>query len=138
MNGAVKSITGLSLAGLIVLLSVHGPAFFEAMSAAWLFLLKLSAEAPLGLWSCLLALSLATASQPFLRRWVPALRCPLSRDFIIESAALVIGVGVMWAHHQALSSLLLGILVGLVSPYMHKGLSAGCGLLWRSLEKPGA
>lgn len=134
MNTAAKSGLLVIITAVVTLFATHGSAFFDAMSAGWLFLLKMTEGAPLGLTSFLLALALGVASQPFLHRWVPRLKCPLSREFIIESAALLIGVGVMWAQLRTLPALLLGLLAGLSAPYAYKGVAAVAGLVARALK----
>lgn len=140
MNGAAKSGIVVALTALVTLIATQGAAFVESLGAFWLFVLKLTDDAPLGLSSFLLAFSLAVASQPFLRRWVPALKCPLSRDFIIESAALAIAVAVMWTQMRTLPGIMLGMFSGFVAPYAHKGLGALWGLavvgLRRALGAP--
>jgi hypothetical protein len=129
MNNFFKSSLGISAAGLLVLLATNGAALVGAAGGAWTFLLTLAHTAPLGLSSFLLALALGIAVQPFLRKWLPDLRCHASREFLIESAALAIGIGVMWGQLRTLSGLLLGILAGLFAPYAQKGLAAGFALL---------
>lgn len=134
MNGFLKSAIGSVLFGVVYLFAAHGKAFFEAMQAGWLLVLRLASDAPLGLTSFLLAVALATASHAFLVRWLPTLRCPLSREFLIESAALAVGVGVMWVQMPTLPSLMLGTLAGLVAPYLYKGVHTAFSLAARALS----
>ena len=134
MNNIAKSTIGVSLAGLFVLFATHGAQFFDAANAAWLFLLKLSEGAPLGLSSFLLAITLGSVSQPFLRHWLPAMPCKMSREFVAEFAALVIGVVVMWEQTHTLNGLLLGLLAGFASPLVYKGIAAACALTWRAVS----
>jgi hypothetical protein len=132
MNNFFKSMLGISLAGFLVLLASNGAALVDAAGGAWTFLLTLAHTAPLGLSSFVLALALGIAAQPFLRKWLPALQCHASREFIVESVALAIGIAVMWVQLRSLSGLLLGILAGLLAPYVQKGFAAVAGLLYRA------
>jgi hypothetical protein len=132
MNNFFKSTLGISAAGLLVLLAANGAALVAAAGGAWTFLLTLAHTAPLGLSSFALALALGIAVQPFLRKWLPDLGCHASREFLIESAALTIGILVMWGQLRTLGGLLLGILAGLMAPYAQKGLAAVGGLLYRA------
>ena len=133
MNAVAKSTVGMSLAGIVVLLAMYGAAFWSALEAGWLFLLKLADTAPLGLTSFLMALEMAIAVQPFLRKWVaPHVHCQDSRDFLVESAALAVGVLVMWAQTRSLQGLLLGLLAGLLAPYLLKGITATLLLAYRA------
>lgn len=136
MNGFLKSAIGSVLFGVVYVFAAHGKAFFEAMHAGWLFMLDITSGAPLGLSSFLLATALATASQPFLLRWVPALKCPLSREFLIESMALLIGLAAMWLQLRTMPALMLGTLAGLIAPYLHKGLHALIGVTARAIKGP--
>jgi hypothetical protein len=138
MNGMMKSTLGISVAGLFVLVATHGAAFFEVMQGAFAFLVTLAKDAPMGLSSFLLALALATASQPFLRHAVKTLRWPWVSDFLFEVAALVIGFGVMWGQLRTLSGALLGILAGLLAPLLFKAIKAIAELCWESMRGEGA
>lgn len=135
MNGWLKSSIGVSLAGLLVLLATNGAGLAEALMRLWQVMLRFSETAPLGLSSFLLALGLAVVSQPFLRKFVPDLRCPLSRDFLIESAALVIALIAMLAQVRDVYGWMLGLLAGFMAPLVFKGAAALVGLTWRALQK---
>lgn len=135
MNGVAKSTLGISIAGLLVLIATNGAALAEALQGLWLVMLKFSDTAPLGLSSFLLALALAVVSQPFLRKWMPHLRCPMSRDFLIESAALAIALAVMLAQVRDLKGWMLGLLAGFMAPYVFKGLAAIGSLAWRAMQR---
>jgi hypothetical protein len=133
VNKFFKSTLGVSLAGLIVLLATNGAALVNAALGAWQFLLTLADTAPLGLSSFVLALALAVAAQPFVRKWIaPRVACLASREFVIESAALVIAIAVMWIQTRDLSGLLLGILAGFAAPYVQKALAALGALAYRA------
>lgn len=140
MNNWIKSSLGVTVAGLIVLFATYGQPFVEALKALWLLVLDMSKSAPLGLASFGIALSLATGSRWFMRKWVPYIAgCPLSRDFIVDASALVIGVTVtmaqMWGSPQdRLSALWLGVGAGLVAPLLYNGLAAVFGLLGRGMH----
>lgn len=133
MNKFFKSTLGISAAGLLVLLAANGAALVDAALGAWQFLLTLADTAPLGLSSFVLALALAVAAQPFVRKWIaPRVGCVPSREFVIESAALAIAVVVMWIQTRDLSGLLLGILAGFAAPYVQKALAALGALGYRA------
>jgi len=125
------TFTSAGFIALFAAIALNGSKVIEVALGAWLFLLNLSETAPLGLSSFLLALSLAIVSRPFLLRYVPAWRCPASRDFVIDSAALAIGFGVMFGQLRTLDGALLGILAGFAAPLLAKGLAAVFGLVWR-------
>lgn len=141
MNNWVKSGIGVSVAGLIVLIATYGTQLAEALLALWLLMIQMTDSAPLGLASFFLALSLATASRWFLCKWVPAFDGePRARDFLIDTAALVIGISItlvqMWSGgpQARLSALWLGIGAGLVAPIIYNGLSAAIALGVRALR----
>jgi hypothetical protein len=140
MNGIIKSTIGVSLAGFVVLLATYGKQLAESINALWILTLEASKSAPMGLVSFMIALGLATLSRWFLRKWVPDLKCPLSRDFIIDAAALVMGVTVVWLQMQGgdaldrLNALWIGLAAGLFAPLLYNGLAAVFGLLGRALK----
>lgn len=130
-----KNVLGVSLAGLFVLFAMHGVGFFTSAEAGLLFADKMLEGAPLGLWSFLLALGLGIASRPFLLKWTPDFECPLSRDLLIDAAAVLIGIVVMWGQHRTLNGLLLGMLAGFTAPYIYKGGRALIAVVWKRVGR---
>lgn len=124
MNKTGWTITWAGIAAALTLLATNGAALLEVITGVWLFLVKLSDTAPLGLASFLLALGLGVASRPFLLRYMPPMPCRQSRDFVIDTAALVIGVGVMFAQLRTLNGALLGLLAGFAAPLVARGIAA--------------
>ncbi len=141
MNNWIKSGIGVSVAGLIVLLATHGTQLAEALLALWLLMIQMTDSAPLGLASFFVAVSLATLSRWFLCKWVPQVEGePRARDFLIDCAAVVIGMTVamvqMWSGgpQARLSALWLGIGAGLVAPLLYNGMSTLVSLGTRALR----
>jgi hypothetical protein len=126
------TITTASVVAILGALALNGGKLVEVATGAWLFLLKLSATAPLGLSSFLLALALGVASRPFLLHYLPPMPCKASRDFVIDASALVIGCGVMFGQLRTLNGLLLGLLAGFAAPLLAKGLGALLGMTRRT------
>lgn len=129
MNKWVTSTFGISLAGLFALIALHGKAAAEAIQAFALFGVNLLKDAPLGMVGFFLSVALAVAVQPFLRKWLPAMPCHWSREFVVETVALLVGFGVMFSQMPGLMGALLGLLAGLMAPYIHKGIAAVVGLV---------
>ena len=75
-----------------------------------------------------LALALGVVSRPFLLRYLPAMPCRASRDFVIDASALVIGFGVMFGQLRTLSGALLGLLAGFAAPLVARGIAAVLGI----------
>lgn len=130
-----KTVTGTTLAGLFVLFALHGTGFFESAQAGLIFAGRLTEGAWLGFWSFLLALALGIASRPFLLKWTPDFECPLSRDLLIDAAAVLIGIVVMWGQHRTLNGLLLGMLAGFTAPYLYKGGRAVVQMAWKRVPR---
>lgn len=126
------TITAAGFAAVLTAIAMNGSRILEVGNGAWLFLLNLSATAPLGLVSFLLALALGVASRPFLLHYLPPMPCKASRDFVIDASALVLGVGVMFAQLRTLNGLLLGLLAGFAAPLIAKALGALFGLTRRA------
>lgn len=129
-----KTLTVASVVALIGALGANARPIVDAGQAAWTFFRDALAGAPLGVASFVLSLGLAVASQPYLHKLARQLPCAQSRDFLVETAALVIGVGTLWLQMQHLGgverlyALLAGMFAGFVAPYIYKGLAAA----WRA------
>lgn len=140
MNSWVKSTLGVSVAAFIVLIATYGAQLAEAVKALWLLTLEASKTAPLGLASFVIAFALAVLSRWFLRKWIPRLKCPLSRDFIIDGAALLIGMSVSWLQMAAntpvdrLNALWIGLAAGLSAPLAYNFFAALGGLVGRAMK----
>lgn len=117
------TITWAGIGAALALIAANAGKLLEAATGSWLFLLKLSETAPLGLSSFLLALALGVASRPFLLRYMPTMPCHVSRDFLIDSAALVIGFAVMFGQLRTLNGALLGLLAGFAAPLVARGIA---------------
>lgn len=128
MNKAI-TFTSAGFIAIFAAVALNGKQVIEVALGAWLFLINISQSAPMGLSSFLLALALAIVSRPFLQRYTPTWKCPASRDFVIDFAALAIGFGVMYGQLRTLNGALLGILAGFAAPLISKGLGAGLALL---------
>lgn len=89
--------------------------------AVWLFLMKITETAPLGVWTFLVAAIFPACFGPYLRRGLPAGWHPGSRDFIVETVALLAGIGLAYLPWPTLNGLLVGILGGFMSPYLTRG-----------------
>lgn len=107
----------------------------ENIEAVWLFLLRLTESAPIGVWSFLIAAIVPACFGPYLRRGLPQNWHSKSRDFIVETVALLVGVALAWLPWQTLPGLLVGIVAGLLSPYLTLGWQAVTGLLVRVVRK---
>lgn len=127
MNAWVKSTFGLSVAALLVLWATNGKEFMASIHAAWLFLLALSAEAPLGLGAFALSLALAVVAMLFLRRHLPG-DTP-ARPLLIDLAGLLFGWGAMWVLMPTPKGTLLGLLAGFASPVVGRAFTAAAALI---------
>lgn len=130
MNSWVKSTFGLSAAALLVLWATNGKAFIASIHAAWLFLLALSSDAPLGLGAFVLALALAVVVMLFLRRHLPV--DTHARALLIDLAGLLAGWGVMWVLMPTTFGTLLGLLAGFASPVVGRAFTAAAALIRKS------
>lgn len=126
------TITTAGVVAILGAIALNGGKLVEVATGAWLFLLKLSETAPLGLSSFLLALALGVASRPFLLHYLPPMPCKASRDFVIDASALLIGLGVMFAQLRTLNGALLGLLAGFAAPLVAKAIGAAFGLAKRA------
>ena len=134
MNDTFKSLFGASLAGLFALFAMNGEEFFASCKAAWLFLLHMTSSAPLGLSSFVLALALGVVTQASLHHWIPRWDNRAMRQFVIESTALAVGVGVMWLQLHSLDGLLLGLLAGFMAPWIQKAICMVAAFTWRKIN----
>ena len=132
MNRRGWTITGAGIVTVLAGLALHGGKLLEVAKGSWLFLLALSDTAPLGLASFLLALALGVLSRPFLLRYLPAMPCHSSREFVIDASALLTGVLVMYLQLRTLNGALLGLLAGFAAPLVARCLAAVWALTLRA------
>lgn len=121
MNDKIKnSVWGL-FAIAFVGWATHGTKVVEALHAAWLFLIGLSEEAPLGLTSFVIAVVISVLVQLFLRKnWRPKAATSAGYSTRVDSIGVAIGVLVMWLLLPTTRGMLLGIMAGFASPWVSR------------------
>ena len=127
------TITWAGIGAALAVLATNGGKLVEVAMGAWLFLLKLSDTAPLGLASFGLALSLGILSRPPLQKYLPPCpQHPTRREAAIDLPAVLIGAAVMFVQLRTLNGALLGILAGLLAPQLAKVIA----VLWGIKREP--
>lgn len=135
MDGWLKKTLGLGLSSLFVLIAVNGEKFAASLSAALAFLVELTAKAPLGVWSFLLALSIATVAQAFLALFLD-IPCAKRRDAVLAACGFALGAGLMYLQLPTRNGVLLALLVGFVSPFTHQCIAGLWSLAKRDKATP--
>lgn len=103
----------------------------QALNGTWQFLLLMTSTAPIGVWSFLIAAVFPAVFLPWLKRAAPRSWANESRDFLLQTFALLAGIGLAWLPWQTLDGFLVGIMAGFMSPYLQKGFSAATGIGYR-------
>ena len=108
----LKSATGVSLAGLLIILATNGKQALEVLLGIPALIKAFSAELPLGFWSGVIATVLASSFHLFARSWH-------KRSFSIEMATIIVGVTVVMvqAHGGTSAQVLSAALVGLTAGF---------------------
>lgn len=121
------TITTASFVAIVGALALNGSKLIEFASGAWAFLLNLSATAPMGVVSFLLALTLGLLVRPALQKYLPPCpEHPTRREGAIDFSGVLVGFVVMYAQLPTFYGVLLGIMVGLLAPQLAKLIA----LLW--------
>lgn len=107
----------------------------QAIEGVWLFFVKITETAPIGMGSFLIAVIVPACLVDRVSKALPATWHTASREFIVESGALVVGIGLAWLPWPTLQGALVGIVAGLLSPYVAKGWLAAWGIGRRYLER---
>ena len=121
MNNTAKTSVWVLLGAAAVGFATHGTKIIEALHAAWLFLIGMSKEAPLGLTSFLLAVAVSVLVQLFLRRhWRPAGATSAGFSTRVDSIGVAIGIAAMYVQLSTTKGMLLAIMAGFVSPWVSR------------------
>lgn len=131
MNEKVKWLTGTSVIGFIAVFALHGEAFLKALMAFPALLQAYSAGLPFGATSFLLSFAISALVFSTARR---NFSCKTRREFLAELLALVTALAVTLAQQyfgdipgttpKVLQATLLGLLAGLASPFVVRGMMA--------------
>lgn len=130
MNDKIKSITGLSLAGLFALIALQGKPFLEALAGFPGLLRAWSSSLPLGAWSFILALGVGMGAWSFAIHYLPHDKNDKPAKFMADTVSIGVGVVVVlsqsWGRPagEVLNSMWVGLLAGLAAPYLANGLRA--------------
>lgn len=127
MNAKLKSLFGVGFAGFIALFALHGKAFIDALAgfpglfSAW------SAGLPLGVWSTLLAVAIATGAWAFLMRWLPKAPAGHPPGLAADTMSILVGIAVTTAQQfvaedvragAVLNAIWMGIAAGFLAQYL--------------------
>lgn len=124
-------LTGGLVLSIFTAIAANGSQFIEAIQAGYMFLKLVSHDKDWGVGSGTLVLVLCTLAVAFLRRWLPdASWYPAhARTFLIETTALVLGLGLMWLIGRAAVPLMVGTVAGLAAPYLYRLIAWACCLV---------
>lgn len=115
----LKSATGVSLAGLLLILATNGKEALEVLSGIPALIKAFSSGLPLGFWSGIIATALASAFHLFARSWH-------ARSFGIELATIITGLTVVMVQQhggtaaQVLSAAMVGLVAGFGGLFISK------------------
>lgn len=107
----------------------------EYLKGLYLFVDTFCRTAPIGYWTFIVAAILPAVMIPWLRQNLPASFYPHSRDFIVESVALVCSIALSFGLWPEFRGFVTGVVAGFMSPYLTKGVQAIGGVVWRMLLK---
>ncbi len=123
------SIAWTGIAAAVTLLAANGDKLLEFAEGLRLFLLKLSGDAVMGVWSFLLAVLLGMLSRAPLVKYLPQCpKHPTRRELAIDLSAVAIGLAVMFAQLPNFFGVAVGVLAGLLAPQLAKVIAVLWGI----------
>lgn len=113
---------------------------WQNLEAGYRFILTLTDSAPLAHWTFVIATVVPAALVRYLHRFPCAARWSKlygkpTVDWGIETLALLVGIALAYLPWQTLPGLIVGIVSGLLSPYVCKAAQAVGGVAFRWFEK---
>ncbi len=97
----------------------------------WEFLVIVTKDSPIGLWSMAGALTLPALLGPYLYKYLPpSEKYPMRRQLIIDLTMIVAGILFAWLPWQTLNGLLIGVVGGLGSSAFWRLMTTVFGPLW--------
>ena len=109
----------------------------QNIEAAFRFLVLITRDSPVGLWSAAGALVMPAVLAPMLMKYIPepSFKRPLQRQLIIDLLTTAAGIAVAWLPWQTLNGLLVGVVCGLSSAMFWRLLSTVFGPLWLAARR---
>lgn len=104
--------------------------FIENFQAAYQFVILITRDSPIGLWSAVSALVISPTFGHAMRHWFPKRQRRVTCDFLVELVVLSSSVLVAWLPWQTLNGLLVGVVCGFAAPFFWKGADALLFPLW--------
>lgn len=121
--------------GAIALIATHGKAFLEAVAAVPEVLAAWTKGTPVGAWAVLAGLLLPVLVMLTVERWVPETPGQeRKRRALMELGGIGVAVFVSFMLMPRVSGLLIGLLCGLVAPWITRGVVSTA----RWIKKPEA
>lgn len=107
----------------------------NALNGTWKFLLLMTSTAPLGVWSFIIAAIFPAVFLAWLNHGVPQSWLVRSRDFWLQTVAILAGILLAWLPWQTLNGFLVGLMAGFMSPYLCRAGTALACLGYRVIYK---
>lgn len=104
---------------------------FEMVRGVWEFLVLITKDSPIGMWSMAGALTLPALLGPYLMKYIPSSdKYPVRRQLFIDLIMIAVGILFAWLPWQTLQGALVGIAGGLGSSAFWRFMSTVFGPLW--------
>jgi energy-converting hydrogenase Eha subunit A len=129
----LQTVFGLGFGGLLALFAMHGGALVDVLLALPEVAAAFAARMPFGAWSFFISMAVSAGLYAFLMRWLPLCSNGRRPHFAAETMAILAALLASLLQQESsapsplMRAVLLGLVAGLLSPWMVRGLEAVFG-----------